>query len=61
VGGGNDNVGGMAGSDIVLGGDGDNTVAWNDPAEDRVFGDNGNDLLRGGDVAADTIARRQRL
>jgi Ca2+-binding RTX toxin-like protein len=45
----------MAGRDVVLAGDGNDSIAWNDPTGDAVFGGQGNDTILGGNVAADTI------
>jgi serralysin len=52
---GNDQIGGMAGRDVVMAGAGDDLIAWNDPTGDVVFGGRGNDTILGGDVAADEI------
>ena len=52
---GNDTVVGMAGRDVVHAGAGDDFIAWNDPIGDAVFGERGNDVILGGNVASDTI------
>ena len=52
---GNDNIGGMAGRDVVDAELGNDLIAWNDPTSDVPFGGDGADRILGRDVAADEI------